>query len=362
MRSEGRLASGVARVVSTGLRVGALVATLVGAREAAAAEPSPTALSFVRLPGAESCIAAAELGGRVEERLGRKVLVPASEATLSLEGRVERLRSGAFRATVSGSRRDGAPLGTRELVTRGADCRALDDDLVLVLALLVDPDAALGPREASPPSPEAPPAPPAAAPVVHERVVVREIVHAPAEPAAPWRVDAELAAAGAVGRVPGSALGAALAVRFGPRPLVTFEVGATILPAATLEVDGAPGRRVDLALADARLGYCPAVPLGGSGRVELGGCVGVRLGAIRTAGEGFAGAEPTTQGLADGAAGGRVSLGLVGPLRATLGATGLVPFVRHEVRASQGARELLLSRQPLFAGELTLGLALRFSP
>ncbi|HSO37851.1 MAG TPA: hypothetical protein VLT33_35230, partial [Labilithrix sp.] len=125
----------------------ALVLVLLGALLAARparAERSTSALSWVRLPGSEACITAPELGARIEKHLGRSVLVSPSVADVSIEGRPEALGSGAarrYRVVVGGTRRDATLIGTREMISQGSDCRALDDGLVLVIALMIDPDA-----------------------------------------------------------------------------------------------------------------------------------------------------------------------------------------------------------------------------
>src|SRR5262245_50490366 len=100
-----------------------------------------TALSFVREPGAEHCIAALELGQRVEHVVG-PVLVSAADAELSVEGRIARTAEG-FSASIVIADREGRILGRRELQTRQAECRLLDDQLVFVIAVAIDPDAAL---------------------------------------------------------------------------------------------------------------------------------------------------------------------------------------------------------------------------
>ena len=74
------------RIASVVAAAGLLV--LLSPRSAAAQRTS--SLSWVRLEGADQCIGAQELARRVEERVGRRVFVSASQAELSLEGHVER--------------------------------------------------------------------------------------------------------------------------------------------------------------------------------------------------------------------------------------------------------------------------------
>jgi hypothetical protein len=106
-----------------------------------ASAQSRTALSWVREPGAEGCIAATELGQRVEQIVG-PVLASAPEGQVSIEGRIARDGAG-YVAHVLVSDRSGAILGRREVRSQASDCRALDDQLAFVIAVAIDPDAAL---------------------------------------------------------------------------------------------------------------------------------------------------------------------------------------------------------------------------
>jgi hypothetical protein len=69
-----------------------LTAVLVaGVAEHSAAQVPPRrgpSLNWVRLAGADGCIAPVELANRVEQRLGRTVFVRANDAIVVLEGRI----------------------------------------------------------------------------------------------------------------------------------------------------------------------------------------------------------------------------------------------------------------------------------
>jgi hypothetical protein len=108
---------------------------------ASARAESKSALSWVRESGAEQCIGAVELGQRVERLVG-PMLVAAPAGQVSVEGRIARVKSG-FAAQIVVSDAQGAVLGTRELDSPGDDCRAIDDKLVFVIAVAIDPNAAL---------------------------------------------------------------------------------------------------------------------------------------------------------------------------------------------------------------------------
>jgi hypothetical protein len=106
------------------------------------AQPLPRpALHWSRAADATSCIDPQQLALRVTALTG-PVLVAASAADVSIEGHVERLPSGSFRARVTSTSRGGAQRGERTLEQDG-DCRALDEALAFVIALLIDPDLVL---------------------------------------------------------------------------------------------------------------------------------------------------------------------------------------------------------------------------
>ncbi|HKP64758.1 MAG TPA: hypothetical protein VJV78_48810 [Polyangiales bacterium] len=95
------------------------------------------ALNWVRLSGAESCIAAVELAQLVEGRLGRPVFVSSSEAVVVIEGRVEPAQPLGFNAVIRVSDPDGTLYGSRELTSADSDCRKLDEVLALVISVTI---------------------------------------------------------------------------------------------------------------------------------------------------------------------------------------------------------------------------------
>lgn len=122
------------------LRVALPLSLLLVCTGLAVAE-SKSALSWVREPGTESCIGAVELGQRVERLVG-PMLVAAPAGQVSVEGRIARVQHG-FHAQIVVSDAHGAVLGTRELDSPSEDCRAIDDKLAFVIAVAIDPNAAL---------------------------------------------------------------------------------------------------------------------------------------------------------------------------------------------------------------------------
>jgi hypothetical protein len=100
------------------------------------------ALNWVRLPGAEACIPAAELAQRVEQRLERSIFVVDAAATVSVDGSVQRSEQG-FVVRLALSDRTGRVLGERMLDSAGEDCRALDEAVVLIVAVTLVPQRLL---------------------------------------------------------------------------------------------------------------------------------------------------------------------------------------------------------------------------
>jgi hypothetical protein len=133
-----RVARKAALLISCLAGFGALVpASTVHAR------PKTFALNWVRAADAESCIASHELSHVIEELLG-PVFVAPSDAELSIEGLVRHELHGAgWAARIVVSDQHGQQLGERELTSPSAGCHALDPQIVLVIALAIDPEVAL---------------------------------------------------------------------------------------------------------------------------------------------------------------------------------------------------------------------------
>lgn len=139
---------------TTALRLtGSLAAAILWAASLSTAHAGPAerpALNWVRMPGAESCIDPKSLGRRVESLTGA-IFVVSSEADFVIEARVAPTEHG-FEAHVvtpprrasstveaGGSARGQHEAGERVLEAPSSDCHALDDALVFVLALAIDP-------------------------------------------------------------------------------------------------------------------------------------------------------------------------------------------------------------------------------
>jgi hypothetical protein len=300
----------------------ALAAALAGGvRPAAAAEPRRTSsLGWARLPGAETCIGPRDLALAVEQRLGRAVFVSPAQADVLIEGRIEPSPAGqppGFRAHITLSSAEGTLLGTRDLDGSGEACRALDEQIALVVALLIDPEAALGPRP-----------PPAEAPRV---VVERVFVPVPAAPPArePWREGLSIGPALALGLLPGAAFAVTLRGEITPPGLFPFEIGGAVFLDAHATPAGAPSlssKGATLSLSYGILGLCPLAWR--SGGTRLAACAEIQVGALRAVGYGFATGSGVghEQAVVQASLAGRVARRLVGPLEIGLGLGLVVPL------------------------------------
>jgi hypothetical protein len=106
------------------------------------ARAEEVALNWVRLDGAEACIAAPQLAELVEARIGRQVLQTPAHAELSIEARVGPQPEGGFRVVVTVNDRRGRRLGQRELRVADGPCSQLDRPASLIISLIIDPNAA----------------------------------------------------------------------------------------------------------------------------------------------------------------------------------------------------------------------------
>ena len=172
------------------IRVGYVLAALAlfASHEAHADGSARHALRWTRGPGAEACIDAPALIAAVETRLGYHVFGE-TDAAVIIEAHVQPKASG-WHVAIAVRRSDGTLLGMRELDERLADCRVLDEALVLMIALIVDPDAAT--RE---PPPIVPPVTPPRPPPIQR-------------PSPPWLFEASAGIATAGLLLPGASIGA----------------------------------------------------------------------------------------------------------------------------------------------------------
>lgn len=132
-----------------------LASQLVGVRAAGAETPARAAepsgrsarLQWQRLVGAEGCISGEELAATLQRRL-RRGTIGGPEADVTLEGTIAPAESGVgYKAWLVVRDRSDQSLGTREVTSVETSCRALDEALLLVLTVIIDPSLAFEPGQ-----------------------------------------------------------------------------------------------------------------------------------------------------------------------------------------------------------------------
>lgn len=127
-----------------------------------AALPAQAAEWGLKWNAPTGCIDAATLARAVESRLGRGVF------TLSpshrIDGLAEPSATGGFRVRLTVVDTAGNVGGSRELSTIKADCRALDEELVLVVAVMIEPKVGPSGESVTPPKLPLAPSPGSEAP------------------------------------------------------------------------------------------------------------------------------------------------------------------------------------------------------
>ncbi|MCA9596818.1 MAG: hypothetical protein KC776_26060 [Myxococcales bacterium] len=314
----------------------AITAALTLSSQAAANESGRTSsLSWVRLPGAESCIATQALARSVEQRLGRKVFVSAAEADVSVEGYLSH-DDGTWRAVLTIRDGDGKVLGTRTLESQEGECSALDDGVVFVVSVLIDPETTSAPAE-----PETRKPPPAPAP--KPRVIVRRervVVSKPA-PREPWHVELGVAATGALGLLPQPAAGVGFSALLDPPRFWDIQISGAYWLSVTETAER--GAKAKLSLYQGSVALCPISSK--SRTLAYRACAGVVGGALHSQGQGFDSDLGDDAPSLYAALPNRLTVRLVGPLALTAEITPMAPLVRTKVTY----REPLGSERTLFA-------------
>jgi hypothetical protein len=338
------------------LRLRALVACAFGLASmpvTSEAAQRTSSLSWVRLPGAETCIGTRALAEAVERRLRRGVFVSAAQADVSVEGRIERNSDPqGFHAVITLSSLTGIILGTRELRSTAASCDAMNEELELVIAVMIDPEAALSPAVPPAPLPSPAPSPP--------RVVIERVpVPVPARPAArpePWHAGVEVGAMTSFGLLPNPGAAIVLRGRIRPPELWAIELGAFLWRQSEAR-EGVLGAR--FRMAEAFLDVCP-LTLKAFG-AELSTCLGARIGSIRAGGFGFYLDDENEELVLSAVLGGRISRRIVGPLLVSGGLGLVVPFIRDRFfyRDSEANSVGVFQMSPV-AGSLDAGLGIEF--
>jgi hypothetical protein len=334
-------------------------AALAGGASRAAADGSPartSSLAWIRMPGAESCIDARALSQAVELRLGRAAFVVPTRGDVAIEARIERLYDpDAWHATITVFNETGARTGLRELRTDRAECRAIDEELELVIALLIDPSAALAPPIAPGTPAPLPFTPVAARPA--EAPQPLQCPPPPPSPSEPWRVGVAAGPIVGFGLLP-SAVGVGLAIhaRLAPPRGPSFELGGSLWADSTVQISS--GDR-SFSLAYGWLSVCPVdLALGGN---TLSACLGAQLGSLRVGAVGVPSKYYQEQLLLDVAADAGVRRRFIGPLFGRLGLGIAVPTRRDRFYFTDaaGARHEVFQASPVTGlADLALGLEL----
>ncbi len=308
------------------------VAVALGGGAAAAGEAQPAALGWVRAPGAEACIGTAALARAVEGRLGRAALVSAARAQVSVEGRIAPAEGAAgWRVSLSVADENGKVLGTRTLAKDAADCRAIDEEVILTVALLIDPEAALSPppgASATPPPKTPPPAPPPAASAAPAKAAPPPKDREPPAakpPSAPWNTAFLVGSVVSFGPLPNVGVGVQVRALVTPVPFFSFQVGGSVwLPQTTSF--GNDGGRFFMALG--ALSGCPLAGVRAGFRYAA--CAGVEVGGMHAGGFGFPLPVGRDDPLVNGLVEARVVRRIAGAFAASVGAGLSVPFLRQQ--------------------------------
>jgi hypothetical protein len=235
------------------------------------------------MPGADSCIATQPLARAVEERLGRETFVSAAQADLSVEGRIEKKPKGGWRAVITMRDPKGALLGTREVERDDASCEAMSEPLALIIAVMIDPDAAMRPKtepaksEPPPPAPPPAPSPSSSSPPSGETAPPKDEGPklGPKKPLDPWRFEGGGHAMMLAGLAPELAWGAGVnGILYAPGFPVGFRGMTTLFLPTTAEGNG---KSVDFDMLIFGGSLCPTIRR----RVNLMGCVGGHVGILR---------------------------------------------------------------------------------
>ncbi|WP_129346898.1 hypothetical protein [Sorangium cellulosum] len=338
---------------------------LAPAAARAACDGGAADVSWVRLEGAEAqCPAAAQVRAEVSRRLRREL--GATGEGPSIEAVVQG-RPGAWSAQIRTEGCDGAPPAVRKLTDSAMTCEPIATAATLLIALAIDPEADLSEPPPAPAADPEPPPPPRPAPAP-------AAISPPAEPPFPWPAEPpprpppaepppppSLSVAwrglAALGLLPAPAPGAALSAEWSFLPRWTLSTGALWLP--ELRADDPT---FAFGITAGWLGACVeairsrAVALGVCGRLVAGSIHAVifeDLDEPRVV--------PTTPGARpwlSAAAGPRLAVRVVGPLRIEAGVDLLVPATRYSFRV-QGDLPAAFE-QPAVAGTVFGGLGVTF--
>jgi hypothetical protein len=265
-----------------------------------------------------------------------------------VEGRVEPSGAGGFRATVTVTDEHGAVQGAREIRTASPRCSAMDDDLVLVIAVTIDPDAALGSVRPAPGKPRPLPSPIRPAPA--------DCPAPPPPPSpSPWRASLEAGGTAMVGLLPRAAGGVLIRTHVTPPRFWSFDVGAVVFPAVGAQQGGASA---SFQLTEAFVNVCPLTV--GKSSVAFSACAGVQAGALHAQGSGVLVSSSPEEALFNVAVEGRVRWRPWGPLLLGAGLGLAVPVLRTRFTYVYAGTSTDLFTVAPIAGTLDLSAGVEF--
>ena len=323
-----------------------------------------SSLSWVRLEGAESCVASAGLAQAVERQLQRDVFVSAADAALAVEGRVERGPE-QWRAVINIVGGDGRSLGERSLVSAEESCAELGEMAAVTIALMIDPLTAPSEGEGEGVSEseggsegegESEGVSEGASEGEGESEGVSEGV-SEGESEAPvdrrWRFEVDAALVGSVGLVPTPMVGGQSSLILTPAGFVPVVLEGALFPFSRAEHAG--NAYADLLHVHAGLQICPLYVR--EQGLALHGCIGADAGAVIVWGG--------TLDVADGErligqahAALRGHWDIIGPLTLRVGLHLLVPFRHDPFVANIGGVATEIYRPEFVAGMLDVGVGI----
>jgi hypothetical protein len=335
------------------VRRGLALVLLLIAAPARAENARTSSLSWVRLPGAESCVATQALARAVEERLGRETFVSAAQADVSVEGRIDKKPRG-WHAVLTVRDAQGQLLGTREIDRPDASCDAMTQPVALVIAVMIDPDAE------SRPKPPPPLPPPAAPPAPEVKVIVqREEVLVPAPPEKPlFRFEGSAALMGSAGYLPNVGVGLGAVGMIEPRAAIPFIGMGSYWFDSTASAEQGASTSFQLLLLGS--GFCPLWHHARNGRGHLYGCGVGHLGLMRVHSSGFAtSAGNDMRVVLDGGLEARATVLVVKPFVLRFGASGVIPLIRDTFtyNRADGTQARIFRMAPV-AGLMDVGLGM----
>lgn len=340
-----------------------MMAALCVAITARSQESSRTSsLSWLRMPGADACIATQPLARSVEERLGRSVFVSASAADVSVEGRIEKKGAG-FKAVITLRDAKGALLGTRQLERKDGACEAMNAELALVIAVMIDPDAAVRPRTEDAGAPEAAAVPNVTASAPPPPPPTETAAPPPPPPSTPperdrWRVGAAANIATSIGIAPHPTLGAGAnwTLLFPKVPLALRGAADVFYPTtaiANVSAQGTTARATyDLVMIQGAL--CPLLR---DATLDVLLCGGTQIGGLR-ARDVSGGVKEETLPVVNLTVEGRLAIRMFGPLEMSGGVGGVLPLTHGK---STYGNETLHEVSP-FAFQADVGVGVSLYP